>query len=166
MFTLFGESPARAAAAPSILPCRPRNTAMKDAAIWASGDTNGKSGWKSVRIWSARPAAKPLRPNAPMQYIAAMPVDRKRTDKMLRIVPSDHFDHLVLSVTPTAENESQPLRLVASGHFVLLLLSVTKATEIKNTLLRLVVRGKNYLLPPSAMKTHHSTVTIAGKSSF
>ena len=76
-----------------------RNTATKDAAISVSGNTSVKSGSKRERIWSARPAARLSRPNDPMPYIAVMPAVKKRTDKMLRMMLSAHFEHLALSVT-------------------------------------------------------------------
>ena len=103
MFDLFAVSSVRAALKSSTPKSQLRNIAASGAVIWASGDTNGKNGWGSERIWSARPAAKPSPLNAPMPYIAATPAGRKHTDKVLRLMVSDHFDHLALSVTNPAK---------------------------------------------------------------
>lgn len=80
-----------------------KNIAMKGVAISAFGSTSGKSGWKRERIRSAKPAERPLPPNAPMPSIAVMPADRKRTDRALRMMLSVHFEHLALSVTKLFE---------------------------------------------------------------
>lgn len=40
-------------------------------------------------------------------HIAATPVGRKHTGKVLRLIPSDHFDHLALSVTLSAQLQSR-----------------------------------------------------------
>ena len=99
MFILSDGSSAEVAEKSSILRFIARNTATKDAVVWASGSTSVKSVWKRERIWSARPAENPLRLNAPMPSIAVMPADKRRTDKMLRMMLSAHFEHLALSVT-------------------------------------------------------------------
>lgn len=96
-----------------------KNIAMKDAVVLASGNTSVKSGWKRERIWSARPAAILLHPNAPMPYIAVMPAVKKRTDKVLRMILSAHFEHLALSVTVsvtlTAKWSFWPLGTICNG---------------------------------------------------
>lgn len=103
LFGLFAVSSVGAALRSSTPKSQLRNIAASGAVIWASGDTNGKNGWGSERIWSVRPAAKPSPPNAPMPYIAATPAVRKHTGKVLRLMVSDHFDHLALSVTNHAK---------------------------------------------------------------
>ena len=99
MFILSVGSSAGVAEKSSILRFIARNTATKDAAISASGSTSVKSVSKRERIWSARPAAILLHPNALMPSIAVMPADKRRTDKMLRMMLSAHFEHLALIVT-------------------------------------------------------------------
>lgn len=129
LFDLFAVSSVRAALKSSTPKSQLRNIAASGAVIWGSGDTNGKSGWRSARIWSARPAAKPLHPNAPMLYIAATPAVRKHTGKALRLMVSDHFDHLVLSVT---NPEKKPmLWLLPKGKIFPLAASVTPTAKIE-----------------------------------
>ena len=103
MFILSVESSAEVAEKSSILRFIARNTATKDAAISASGNTSVKSGWKRERIWSVRPAERLSRPNDPMPSIAVMPAGKRRTDKVLRMMLSAHFEHLALSVTKLFE---------------------------------------------------------------
>ena len=105
LFGLFAVSSVGAALKSSTPKSQLRNIAASGAVIWAFGGVNGKSGWRSERIWSARPAAKPLHPNAPMPYIAATPAVRKHTGKALQLMASDHFDHLALSVTPPIKKD-------------------------------------------------------------
>lgn len=107
LFDLFAGSPVGAALKSSTPKSQLRNIAASGAVIWASGDTNGKSGWRSERIWSARPAAKPSPLNAPMPYIAATPVGRKHTGKALRLMLSDCFDHSALSATLPIEKDNR-----------------------------------------------------------
>ena len=129
MFDPFAVSSVRAALKSSTPKSQLRNIAASGAVIWASGYTNGKNGWGSERIWSARPAAKPSPLNAPMPYIAATPAGRKHTDKVLRLMVSDHFDHLALSVT---NPEKKPmLWLLPKGKIFPLAASVTPTAKIK-----------------------------------
>lgn len=99
MFILFDGLFVKVAATSFILWCLSKNTATKDAAIWAFGNTSVKKGWRWEKIRSAKPAEILLRQNVPMPYIAVMPVGRRHTDKALRITVSAQNDHLPLSVT-------------------------------------------------------------------
>lgn len=99
MFGLFAGSSVGAALKSSTPKSQLRNTAASGAVIWAFGGINEKSDWKSVRMWSARPAVKPLPPNAPMLYIAATPVGRKHTGRMLRLMVVGQINPLPLPVT-------------------------------------------------------------------
>lgn len=129
LFGLFAVSSVGAALKSSTPKSQLRNIAASGAVIWAFGGVNGKSGWRSERIWSVRPAAKPSPPNAPTPYIAATPVGRKHTDKVLRLMASDHFDHLALSVT---NPEKKPmLWLLPKGKNFPLAASVTPTAKIE-----------------------------------
>jgi len=99
LFGLFAGSSVGAALKSSTPKSQLRNTAASGAVIWAFGGINEKSDWKSVRMWSARPAVKPLPPNAPMLYIAATPVGRKHTGRMLRLMVVGQINPLPLPVT-------------------------------------------------------------------
>ena len=129
LFGLFAVSSVGAALKSSIPKSQLRNIAASGAVIWAFGGVNGKSGWRSERICSVRPAAKPSPLNAPMPYIAATPAGRKHTDKVLRLMASDHFDHLALSVT---NPEKKPmLWLLPKGKNFPLAASVTPTAKIE-----------------------------------
>ena len=99
LFGLFTGSSVGAVLKSSTPKSQLRNIAASGAVIWAFGDTNGKNGWRSERIWSVRPAAKLLHPNAPMLYIAATPAVRKHTDRKLRLMVMGQIDPLPLPVT-------------------------------------------------------------------
>ena len=98
-FGLFAGSSVEDALKSSTPRFRLRNIAASGAVIWGSGDTNGKSGWRNARIWSARPAETPLPPSAPMPYIAATPAVRKHTEKvqravMTKLITQHYLQHL------------------------------------------------------------------------
>ena len=99
LFGLFAGSSVRAALKSSTPKSQLRNIAASGAVIWGSGGVNGKSDWRSERIWFVRPAAKPLPPSAPMPYIAATPAVRKHTDRKLRLMVMGQIDPLPLPVT-------------------------------------------------------------------
>ncbi len=99
MFILFDGSSAEVAEKSSILRFIARNTATKDAAISAFGNTSVKSVSKRERIWSARPAERLSRPNALMPSIAVMPADKRRTGKVLRMILSPQNEDLALCAT-------------------------------------------------------------------
>ena len=99
MFILSDGSSVGVAEKSSILRFIVRNTATKDVAISDSGNTSVKSGWKRERIWSVIPAERLSRPNDPMPSIAVMPADKRRTDKMLRMILSPQNEDLALCAT-------------------------------------------------------------------
>lgn len=152
LFGLFAGSSVGAALKSSTPKSQLRNIAASGAVIWASGGVNGKSDWRSERIWSARPAAKPSPLNAPMPYIAATPVGRKHTERVQRVVVTklitqhylQRFQSKRTAVTIDGIGSNWPnsaifnrnpkrkrtmLRLIPRGHFVLLALSVTNPAK-------------------------------------
>ena len=98
LFVRFAGSSVGAAPRSSTPKFQLRNIAARGAVIWGSGGVNEKSDWRSERIWSVRPAAKLLHPNAPMMYIAATPAVRKHTDRKLRLMVMGQIDPLPLPI--------------------------------------------------------------------